>query len=80
MKTAKKKTKTKRDKDTGFVDCEGRRIQGGQIVEYWDNEGGCGVGVIDFREKHWEMFNPWKSKEATPTAIIKIDRIKAYLR
>lgn len=31
------------DKDnTSFIDCKGREIRGGQVVEYWDNEGGAG--------------------------------------
>lgn len=65
MATAKAKSKIPTwDKDnTGFVDCDGKCIRGGSVVEYWDSEGGSGVGVVDFKEKRWLIVNSWEAKQ-----------------
>jgi hypothetical protein len=46
---------------TGFLDANGEIIYGGQAIEFWDDEGGHGVGITTLHPKHgWLMLNPSK--------------------
>lgn len=46
-------------KKTGFKDVDKNPIYEGQAVEFWDDEGGHGIGIISMNKEHgWMIIDP----------------------